>query len=459
MRRPEAWSGALAALLVACAAGSAAGQPPAPRRAAAAKQAAAPRQAVVVIHAGGLLDRPGRPPRGPSTLIVRGGVIESVRPGFAPPAAGARLVDLRDRFVLPGLIDCHVHLDSDKAGIEAQLADVTDTLPARAYEAAVNARKTIEAGFTTVRNLGNGGGVTLALRDAIERGDLVGPRILDAGTPISTTSGHMDQRLGYSDELREALPTENLCDGPESCRRAVRLQIGRGVDLIKIATTGGVNSRIGAGVGAQMFADEARALVHTAHLYGKKVAVHAHGAEGIAIALAAGADSIEHGTLLDDKAARAMARQGTYYVPTLSTVNGYLERLAADPGAYPPAVRAKIDWRIKVTGKSLRLAYPRGVKIAFGTDAGVSKHGRNADEFELMVKHGMPAAAAIAAATVNAADLLGVSAEVGSLEPGKRADLIAVASDPTRDVRILKRVSFVMKGGAVIKDTRGSAQR
>jgi imidazolonepropionase-like amidohydrolase len=236
----------------------------------------------------------------------------------------------------------------------------------------------------------------------------------------------------------------------------VRAQIARGVDVVKIATTGGVNSRIGTGLGAQMFADEARALIQTAHLYGKKVAVHAHGADGIALALKAGADSIEHGTLLDEAGIRLFLRTGAYYVPTLSTVNGYNERLAANPKAYAPEVKAKIEWRITITGKALRKAVPRGVKIAFGTDAGVSKHGRNAQEFRLMVKHGMTPAAAIKAATVNAADLLGLAGEVGTLEPGKRADLIAVSGDPLRDVTILERVQLVMKGGAVVIDRRSS---
>ena len=302
-----------------------------------------------------------------------------------------------------------------------------------------------------MRNLGDDRGVTLALRDAIAAGKVAGPRILDAGTGISTTAGHGDRTLSLAPDIAEHVSETNLCDGPESCRRAVRAQVRRGVDLIKIMTTGGVNSRIGAGVGKQMFDDEAQALIETAHLYGKKVAVHAHGADGINLALKHGADSIEHGTLLDEESVKLFLKSGAYYVPTLSTVNGYLERIAKDPNAYPPEVRAKIDWRIKITGKALELAYPRGVKIAFGTDAGVSKHGRNADEFELMVKHGMPAAAAIKAATLNAADLLGIAAEVGSIEPGKRADLIAVAGDPLSDVTVLKRVSFVMKDGVVQK--------
>ncbi|MFS0738704.1 amidohydrolase family protein [Sphingomonas sp. 1P06PA] len=408
---------------------------------------------LIAVQAGTLIDRPGKPPRRNATVLVRGGRIEAVQDGFQAPE-GATVIDLRDRTVLPGLIDSHVHLSSDRAGNEGALAEFTDSPQLAAYETLWNARKTLEAGFTTVRNLGDAGG-TLALRDAIARGWAVGPRIMDAGRSISTTSGHMDGRLGLSDEIVEHFPApENLCDGAEDCRKAVRRQIGRGADVIKIATTGGVNSRIGAGLGQQMFDDEAKAIVDTAHLYGKKVAVHAHGADGIAVALRAGADSIEHGTLMNDEDIRLFKQTGAYYVPTLSTVNGYLERIAKDPNAYSPEVRAKIDWRISITGKALEKAVPAGVKIAFGTDAGVSKHGRNADEFELMVKHGMTPAGAIQAATVNAADLLGLAKEIGTLEPGKAADLIAVAGDPLGDVRVLKQVGFVMKGGAVVKDLR-----
>lgn len=408
--------------------------------------------AVIVVHAGRLLDRPGQAPRSASTVVIRNGKVEAVRDGFVDAAgfAGAQVVDLRDKFVLPGLIDSHVHLDSDRAGQEGLIEGLTNGPAYFAYEAAVNARKTLAAGFTTVRNLGNADGITLALRDAIAAGKVPGPRIVDAGNGISTTSGHGDSSLGLSPELAEHAHQENLCDGVESCRRAVRLQVRRGVDVIKIMTTGGVNSRIGAGLGRQMFDDEARALIETAHLYGKKVAVHAHGADGINIALRNGADSIEHGTLLDEEGIKLFLRSGAYYVPTLSTVNGYLERIARDPNAYPPEVRAKIDWRISITGQALEKAFPRGVKIAFGTDAGVSKHGRNADEFELMVKHGMPPAEAIKAATVNAADLLGLSGEIGSLEPGKRADLIAVTGDPLRDVTVLKKVEVVMKNGEIV---------
>jgi imidazolonepropionase-like amidohydrolase len=412
-----------------------------------------PADSVLLVHAGRLLDRPGQAPRGASTVIVRNGRVEAIRDGFAAADAypGATVIDLRERYVLPGLIDCHVHLESDSAGQEGLVESLTNGDAYFAYQALANARKTLEAGFTTVRNLGDDRGVTLALRDAIAAGKVAGPRILDAGTGISSTAGHGDRTLSLAPDIAEHVSETNLCDGPESCRHAVRVQVRRGVDLIKIMTTGGVNSRIGAGVGKQMFDDEAQSLIEAAHMYGKKVAVHAHGADGVNLALKYGADSIEHGTLMDEESVKLFLKSGAYYVPTLSTVNGYLERIAQDPNAYPPEVRKKIDWRIQITGKALELAYPRGVKIAFGTDAGVSKHGRNADEFELMVKHGMPAAAAIKAATLNAADLLGIAAEVGSIEPGKRADLIAVAGDPLSDVTVLKRVSFVMKDGVIQK--------
>ncbi len=408
-------------------------------------------EAPTYIHAGRLLDRPGRPPRGASTIVVRDGRIAEIRDGHAAAPEGAKLIDLRDRFVLPGLIDSHVHLDSDAGGNAAFVETMTSSDAEAAFRALGNARKTIMAGFTTVRNLGDGGGVTLALRNAVARGDVLGPRIIDAGRGISTTSGHGDATLSLREDLHPAIGQDNLCDGVESCRRAIRLQVRRGVDVIKIMTTAGVNSRIGAGLGRQMFDDEVKALVDTAHLYGKKVAVHAHGADGINMALAVGADSIEHGTLLDDEGLRLFRKGGGYYVPTLSTVNGYLERIAADPNAYPPDVRAKIDWRISITGKALQRAAPAGVKIAFGTDAGVSKHGRNADEFVLMVKHGMTPSQAIVAATVNAADLLGVADKVGSLEPGKQADLIAVSGDPLTDVSTLQRVAFVMKDGKIAR--------
>lgn len=412
----------------------------------AALTAAGATAAPTYIHAGRLIAVPGQAVRGPSTVVIDQGRIVSVQDGYVSPTeAGAAVVDLEDKTVLPGLIDSHVHLSSDRGGEQALLASMRDDHPLQAYEAQMNGMKTLRAGFTTVRNLGDEGN-TLALREAIKRGWVQGPRIVDAAQSISTTGGHMDGRGGLNDEMVAHLPDpENLCDSVESCRRVVRRQIDRGADVIKFATTGGVNS--GTGLATRMYEDEAKALVDTAHAYGRKVAVHAHGTDGIKLALRAGADSIEHGTVMDDEVVKLMKAKGTYYVPTLSTVNGYLERLAKDPNAYTGAVKQQIEWRIGITGQSLLKAYPAGVKIAYGTDAGVSKHGRNADEFELLVKYGMPPVEALKAATVNAADLLGLSSEVGTIEPGKSADLIAVAGDPLQDVTVLKKVDYVMVRG------------
>ena len=400
------------------------------------------------IHAGRVIAVPGTAPRGATTIVVADGRIVALHDGFLPAPAGAATIDLKARTVLPGLIDSHTHLSSDRAGNEGLAAAMTDSLPLNAYETQYNGMKTLRAGFTTVRNLGDDKGKVLAYRDAIKRGWVQGPRILDAGESLSTTGGHMDGRVGLADDVHGMIGTENLCDGVDDCRRAVRRQIGRGADVIKFATTGGVNS--GTGLATRMFEDETKALIDTAHAYGRKVAVHAHGLDGIKLAVRAGADSIEHGTTIDEETARLMAKNGTFYVPTLSTVNGYLERLAANPDAYPPAIKKQIDWRIGITGKSLQIAYPLGVRIAYGTDAGVSKHGRNADEFELLVKFGMSPAEAIKAATINAAMLLGLEQEVGTLEVGKSADIIAVDGDPLADVRVLKTMRFVMARGSVI---------
>ncbi len=338
--------------------------------------AAAPTLAQVsVVQADRVLAEPGKAPRGPTSIVIEQGRIVALLDGRQPGPAGATVIDLGPRFVLPGLIDSHVHLASDAGGQAALIERVTSSPGQDALRAQWNGMKTLRAGFTTVRNLGDRSGATLALRDAIEAGWVQGPRIVDAGRSISVTSGHMDGTLSMAEDLHSALAQDNLCDGVDACREAVRRQIRRGVDVIKIATTGGVNSRIGVGIGLQMFDDEARAAIETAHLHGKQVAVHAHGTEGINLALAAGADSIEHGTV---------------------------------PNAYPPAVLEKVKWRLEITGKALELAVPAGVRIAFGTDAGVSRHGRNADEFELMVEHGMTPATAIVAATVGAAELLGL---------------------------------------------------
>jgi imidazolonepropionase-like amidohydrolase len=409
------------------------------------------------IKAGQWLDVIKGKMNGPSILLICDDRITSITNGHNIPseAKDAKIIDLSGSTLLPGLIDSHVHLTSDIAGNDAVLLSVQSRPADHAYNAYLNGLKTLRAGFTSVRNLGDDDGVVLSLRDMIAANKLMGPRIIDAGVSISTTAGHMDPTLGFSDHLHPALDVhENTCDGVESCRHAIRKQIARNVDVIKIATTGGVNSRIGSGLGQQAFDDEVKALVDTARLYKKKIAVHAHGSDGIDVALKAGVDSIEHGTMMTEEQAAMMAKSGTYYVPTLSTVNGYIERLKANPNAYEPKVKEKILWRIGVTGKSLKLATSKGVKIAFGTDAGVSKHGRNADEFELMVTHGMSPLSAIQAATVNASSLLGIDQDTGTISVGKTADLVAYSQNPLNDIQILKKPTFVMARGRVFDLTK-----
>ncbi|WP_374389793.1 amidohydrolase family protein, partial [Sandaracinobacter sp.] len=272
--------------------------------------AAAPAAAqVTVIQADRVLAEPGKAPLGPTSIVVEKGRIVALLPGRQAPA-GATVIDLGNRFVLPGLIDSHVHLDSDAGGEAALVEGMTSSAGTSALRAQWNGMKTLNAGFTTVRNLGDGSGATLALRDAIAAGWTQGPRIVDAGRSISVTSGHMDATNSIAEDFHGAIGQENLCDGVDACRLAVRMQVRRGVDVIKIATTGGVNSRIGAGLGQQMFPDEAKAVVETAHLHGKKVAVHAHGTGGINVALAAGADSIEHGTMPDDETLKLFRSSG-----------------------------------------------------------------------------------------------------------------------------------------------------
>ena len=292
------------------------------------------------IHAGRVIAIPGQAPRGATTIVVQDGRIAALHDGYLPAPAGVKVIDLKSRTVLPGLIDSHTHLSSDRAGNEGLAAAMTDSIPLNSYETQWNGMKTLRAGFTTVRNLGDEKGKVLAYREAIRRGWVQGPRILDAGESISTSGGHMDGRVGLADEMHPMIGTENLCDGVDDCRRAVRRQIGRGADVIKFATTGGVNS--GTGLATRIFEDEAKAIIDTAHAYGRKVAVHAHGIDGIKLAVRLGADSIEHGTTIDAETAKLMVKNGTFYVPTLSTVNGYLERLAANPNAYPPLIKNRL---------------------------------------------------------------------------------------------------------------------
>ncbi|OYY71661.1 MAG: Xaa-Pro dipeptidase [Sphingomonas sp. 28-63-12] len=412
----------------------------------------APAVKVVYIQAGQLLDRPGQPARGNSTIVIRDGKVAEIRDGFAAAEPGAALIDLRDRYVLPGLIDLHVHLwgiggDPLKARLGALTRDRFDDM----VEAQKNARADLEAGFTTVRDLGGDPRGIRALRDAIAAGEIEGPTIINAGEMISVTGGHGDAGNGLAEEFAAAVhATEiNLCDGPEECRRAVRAQIGLGALVIKFAATGGVLSNVAGGLGRQMTPEEMKAIIDTAHSFGRKVAAHSHAAEGTKAALIAGVDSIEHGSFLDDEAIALFKAKGAYLVPTMLAPVAALAQ--ARGGQLPPATIPKAEAAAAAMLSSHRRAIAAGVKIAFGTDTGVSKHGDNAQEFALMVKAGMTPAAAIRAATVAAADLLGRSDQLGTIEAGKTADIIAVIGDPVVDVTRLEKVDFVMQHGVTVK--------
>ena len=434
----------ISALVLALGTASAA-QPPAP-----ATPAAQP-EPVTVIHAGTLLAEPGRPARRNASVVVRGRRIVELRDGFVE-LPGARVVDLRDHTVMPGLMDMHVHLrgaldDRIQQRLQASGRDYEDA----AFTAQMHAKRTLLAGFTTVRDLGNDPRLVTTLRDAIEGGMFAGPTIVAAGTGISVSGGHGDPRNGNNRDLAEIAAARdiNTCNGADDCRRAVRNQISFGVDVIKIAASGGVLSNVPGGLAQQMADDEIKAVVNTARSFGRKVAAHAHGVDGINAALRAGVASIEHGTFTDDESFRLYKSTGAYYVPTLLAPAAAL----ADGrrGALTPAQYQKAQEAAGNAEKSFARAVREGVKIAFGTDAGVARHGDNAQEFALMVRAGMTPAAAIRSATVDAADLIGRSDTVGTIAAGKDADIVAVRGDPLADVRLLENVQFVMKHGRVHK--------
>lgn len=398
------------------------------------------------VQAGRLLADPasGRVETAKTLLVVDGRVGE-IRDGFH--GEGAQVVNLRDSFVLPGLIDSHVHLTSEN-GPDARLDTFRKTSADRTVDGYVHAERTLRAGFTTVADLGADPDAILALRDAIEAGRIQGPRILAAGG-VGVHGGHGDIH-GYRPDVLRLFADESLCSGADDCRRAVRQAVQRGADLIKIASTGGVLSNTAAGVGQQMFADELSAIVQTAHGLGRRVVCHAHGTDGVNAALRAGVDSIEHGTYLDAESIRLMKAAGTYLVPTL-LAGDTVKRQAVDAPWMPPAVKQKAVQVGPQMIEMLRRASQAGVKVAFGTDSGVSAHGNNALEFALMVQAGMTPLDAIRSATVWGAAHNRLSEQVGSLAPGKAADLIAVKGDPLQDVTELERVSFVMRAGKPVR--------
>ena len=415
------------------------------------------RERWTVLQVGALLARPPEPPLSQVTVVIKRGRIAEILPEYTEaanlPGAGkaeVETVDLTDHFVMPGLIDAHTHITSEYSA-EARLRRVQESDADQAIRGIGYARKTLLAGVTTVRNVGSSGHAAFALRDAIARGDVPGPRMLVAGESITATGGHSDGTLGYREDLFGMPgPMEGVGDGVAGVRRAVRAQVKRGADLIKLTATGGVLSNTAAGTEQQFFDDELRAIVETGHLLGRKVAAHAHGTRGINAALRAGVDSIDHGTYLDEESIRLFLERGAFLVPTVIAGKTVEER-ARIAGYFSPPVREKALQVGPQIQDALRRAHAGGVRIAFGTDSGVSAHGENAREFSYMVEAGMTEMEVITAATVNAAELLGLSAEIGTIEPGKAADLVATKRTPLIDVTELQRIVFVMKDGVIHK--------
>ena len=411
------------------------------------QQAAAPPP--VAIRAGTLVDGTGAAPVRNAVIVIRGDRIEAAGPAVRVPA-GARVIDLSAYTVLPGFLDAHVHLASRPLGVgDFVHRGVTDDEGDDALWGAANARATLLAGFTTVRDLGGAGFANVALMRAIDAGRVPGPRMLTAGHLIGISGGHCDENGYWAGALGpEHGPRDGIANSPDQVREAVRLQVKYGATVIKICATGGVLSQ-GDEIGAQqMTEEEMRTAVETARMLGRRVAAHAHGNEGIKAAVRAGVTSIEHGSFLDDEAARMMVEHGTWLVPTLFA--GWSVGTPEAAARLPAWMAAKGRSAWEAMQRSIRLAVAGGVKIALGTDAGVDPHGQNAREFELLVKvGGMTPLQAIQAGTMNAATLLGMEHDVGSVEAGKYADLVAVHGDPLADITVLQHPAFVMKGGEV----------
>lgn len=397
------------------------------------------------IHAGRLLADPasGRVETN-KTIVVTAGKVAEIRDGFV---GEGRVVDLRDQFVMPGFIDSHVHLTFESSPT-SRLDAVTKSTVDQAFDGVVFAKRTVRAGFTTVVDLGSDPQAINALRDATATGKVVGPRIIAAGG-VAAHGGHGDVH-GYRQEIIDLFRSPTLCSGADDCARAVRLAVQQGADVIKTASTGGVMSNTAAGLGQQMSDAELVTIVDTAHRLGRKVAAHAHGTDGVNAALRAGVDSVEHGTYLDAESIRLFKAKGSYLVPTL-LAGDTVARQAETADWMPAPVRAKARTVGPLMVDALRRAHQGGVRIAFGTDSAVSKHGENAREFALMVKAGLTPLETIKSATVWAATHAGLEAEIGTLAAGKSADIVAVKGDPLTDVSSLETMGFVMARGVVVR--------
>jgi imidazolonepropionase-like amidohydrolase len=400
------------------------------------------------IQCGRLIDGKSNSVQTEMTIVVESNKIIDVRKGYQSGSANDKLINMRNQTVMPGFIDSHVHLSSETSK-NKYMENFTLNDDDNALRAVKYSERTLIAGFTTVRDLG--GHIAVSLRNAINAGDIKGPRILAAGKSIASTGGHADPSNGYSRALMgDPEAKEGVVNSPEEARKAVRQRYKESSDVIKITATGGVLSNAKDGAGAQFTEDEIKAVVITAKDYGFRVAAHAHGAEGMKRAIRAGVSSIEHGTFMDDEVIALMKENGTYYVPTITAGKSVADS-AKIPGYYPPLVLPKAIATGPKIQSTFAKAYKEGVKIAFGTDAGVFAHGKNYKEFEYMVEAGMPAMEAIKSATMNAADLLGISDRIGSIEKGKYADIIAVKGDPIKDIKVLSAMDFVMKEGVVYK--------
>ncbi|NMH60684.1 metal-dependent hydrolase family protein [Alteromonas ponticola] len=407
--------------------------------------------AETLIYAGQLFTGEGNELQKNMTIVVNENKITDVVSGFKQAQDDDDIIDLKTATVLPGLMDMHVHLSGEHGGPMTYLERFQLNEADVALRAAHFAKKTLMSGFTSVRNLGDGYNETVALRKAINKKQQVGPRIFTAAKSIATTGGHADPSNGMAARIRPDVgPTEGVVNGVAQAREAVRQRYKDGADLIKITATGGVLSVAKSGQNPQFMTDELEAIVATAKDYDMHVAVHAHGKEGMKRAIKAGVDSIEHGTYMDDEIMQLMVEHQTWYVPTILAGNFVAEKAKID-GFFPELVRPKAAAIGPLIQQTFANAYKAGVKIAFGTDSGVSAHGDNAQELSLMVEAGMPAAEALKSATVNAATLLGVEDELGTISAGKLADIIAVSGNPLDDIRVMEKVSFVMKDGRVYK--------
>lgn len=404
-----------------------------------------------VIHAGKLIDVVAEKVRENVTITVGGNRIAGVQDGFAPPVGNQRVLDLRDLTVMPGLMDMHTHLTNEYSPQVYSERFFMDQA-AYALRATVYAERTLMAGFTTVRDLGDDEpGVSVALRDAIKKGYVKGPRIYAAGDALATTGGHADPTNGLRrDFMGDPGPGQGVINGPDDAYKAVRERYKQGADVIKLTVTGGVLSLAASGENPQFTDAELAAVMAAANDYHFVVAVHAHGVEGMKRAIRAGVHSVEHGTFMDDEAMRLMKQYGTWYVPTISAGRWVAEK-SREEGYFPEIVRPKAAAIGPQIMKTFAKAYQAGVKIAFGTDAGVFPHGQNAAEFGYMVEAGMPPLEAIRSATLDAARLLRVEGELGHIAPGKLADIVAVAGDPATDVSAMMEMSFVMKDGVIFK--------